>query len=184
MVFSPGRTATYTGNDLAGTGFTLVKDDRNGFWLGTWGSRVIELDSSLEKTGEYTLGDGGNIVEHICTGDSSDIWVALMGGGLGHLFPETGHTEIFTTSDGLANNITYSIIRDNNGLLWISTNQGISMFNPATRLFRNFGKAEGLLVEEFDSDSYFKSAGGELLFGGVGGVVSFHPDYDCCSSAT
>jgi len=159
-----------------GTGFSFIKDERNGFWLGTWGSCVIHLDSALKKMNEFTLGKGGNIVEHICIGDSSDIWVALMGGGLGHLYPETGKMEIFTTSDGLSNNVTYSIVKDNKGCLWISTNQGISMFNPATRHFRNYGKADGLLITEFNSDSFFRTSSGEIFFGGIGGVVGFHPD--------
>lgn len=171
-----GEMKLHYRHEPPGTGFTLVKDGQHGFWLGTWGSRVIHLDSTLAKTREFAMGDGGNIVEHICPGDNNDIWVALMGEGLGHLYPATGEIEIYTTTDGLSNNITYSIIRDDQGLLWIATNQGISMFNPVTRLFRNFGQAEGLLVEEFDSDSYFKATSGELLFGGVGGVVAFHPD--------
>lgn len=159
-----------------GTGFSLVKDSRGGFWLGSWGSHVIHLDSALQKTEEFILGDGENIVEHICIGDSSDIWVALMGGGLGHLYTETGKTEILTTADGLSNNITYSILRDNRGSLWLSTNEGLSMFNPATRVFRNYGRAEGLMISEFNSDSFFRTSSGEMLFGGIGGVVGFFPD--------
>lgn len=159
-----------------GTGFSLVKDDRDGFWLGSWGSLVIHLDSALQKTGEFILGDGENIAEHICIGDSSDVWVALMGGGLGHLYPETGKTEILTTADGLPNNITYSILRDNRGSLWISTNDGLSMFNPETRVFRNYGKAQGIMISEFNSDSFFRTPSGEMFFGGIGGVVGFFPD--------
>lgn len=160
----------------AGTGFSLVMDGHRGFWLGTWGSRVIHLDSILQKTGEFAVGEGGNIVEHICPGDSGDIWVALMGGGLGHLYPATGKTEILTTADGLSNNITYSILRDRIGCLWISTNLGISMYNPGTGIFRNYGKTEGLMITEFDSDSFFRTSAGEMFFGGIGGVVGFFPD--------
>lgn len=176
--FDPERKSMVPGyrHDPPGTGFSLVKDGVSGFWLGTWGSTVIHLDSALTKTGEFRIGDSGNIVEHICPGDSNDIWVALMGGGLGHLYPGTGRTEIFTTADGLSNNVTYSIMKDNRGCLWISTNQGISMFNPETRLFRNYGKAEGLLITEFNSDSFFRAPSGEMFFGGIGGVVGFHPD--------
>lgn len=176
--FDPEKNSMVKGynHDPTGTGFSLVKDGCSGFWLGTWGSRVIRLDSGLRKTGEFTIGEGRNIVEHICPGDSNDIWVALMGGGLGRLFPETGRTELFTTADGLSNNVTYSILKDKGGCLWISTNQGISMFNSVTRLFRNYGKAEGLLITEFNSDSFFRTPEGELFFGGIGGVVGFHPD--------
>jgi len=167
----PGYT-----HDPPGTGFSLIRDGNGGFWLGTWGSRVIHLDSALHKTGEYVIGRGDNIVEHICIGDSSDIWVALMGGGLGHLYPETGKTEILTTADGLSNNITYSILRDDRGYLWISTNEGLSTFNPATKIFRNYSRTEGLLISEFNSDSFFRTPSGEMFFGGIGGVVGFFPD--------
>ena len=159
-----------------GTGFSLVKDGKGGFWLGSWGSLVIHLDQALQETGRFRIGDGENLVEHICPGDSSDIWVALMGGGLGHFFPETGQTEILTTADGLPNNVTYSILRDNKGCLWISTNEGLSMFNPATHVFRNYGRTEGLKITEFNSDSFFKTRSGEMYFGGIGGVVRLFPD--------
>jgi ligand-binding sensor domain-containing protein len=158
------------------TGFSLVNDGKNGYWLGTQGNRVIHFDAELNKTAEFKLGPENNIVEHICVGDSNDIWVALMGGGLGHLYPESGKTELFTTADGLSNNVTFSILKDRKGNLWISTNQGLSRFNPRTRQFRNFGKAEGLLISEFNSESNFQAPDGEMFFGGYGGMVGFYPD--------
>ena len=159
-----------------GNAFSLVNDGQNGYWLGTHANTVIHLDQKLNRTNEFKVGREENLVEHICVGDSNDIWVALMGGGLGHLYPASGKTEIFTTADGLSNNVTYSILKDSRGDLWISTNQGISRFNPHTKNFRNFGKAEGLLISEFNSDSYFQSLKGEMFFGGVGGMVGFNPD--------
>lgn len=159
-----------------GTCFSLVRDGRKGYWLGTWGNIVIHLDAALKKTAEFKLGSENNLVEHICPGDSNDIWVALMGGGLGHLYPQTGKIEIFTTADGLSNNVTYSIVKDKKGYLWISTNQGLSRFNPRTKQFRNYNQDDGLLITEFNSDSYFQAHDGEIFFGGVGGMVSFYPD--------
>lgn len=153
----------------------MVKD-RDSYWLGSRKCKVVHLDSGFNEIDRYQLGDAGVMVEHICIGDNNDVWVALMGGGLGHLFPETGEYEIFTSADGLTNNTTYSILKDKKGNLWISTNKGISRFNPQTRLFKNFGKAEGLLIEEFNSDAFFHTPDGEMFFGGVGGMVSFYPD--------
>jgi ligand-binding sensor domain-containing protein len=160
----------------SGTGFSLVHDGKNGFWLGTFSNTVIHLNSELNKTEEFKLGPENNIVEHVCIGDSNDIWTALMGGGLGHLYLTSGKTEIFTTADGLSNNVTYSILKDRKGNLWISTNNGLSRFNPHTSHFRNFGKAEGLRISEFNSDSYFQAPDGEMFFGGIGGIVGFYPD--------
>jgi hypothetical protein len=84
--------------------------------------------------------------------------------------------EVFTTADGLTNNTLSNILKDNNGNLWISTNKGISFFNPRTKKFRSFGKTDGLLIEEFNSDANYLAPDGEMFFGGVGGMVSFYPD--------
>lgn len=159
-----------------GSGFTLVEDGKNGFWVGSFNNTVIHLDSLLNEIATYKIGLENNIAEHICIGDNEDIWIALMGGGLGHLYPETGKTEILTTANGLSNNTLYSIVKDKKGDLWISTNQGISRFKPETKHFTNFGNAEGLQINEFNSDSYFQSPDGEIFFGGVGGLVSFYPE--------
>lgn len=158
------------------SGFTLAEDGQGGYWIGVHNNTVIHLNREFSEVGRYAPGKGLNNVEHICRGDSADIWVALMGGGLGHVRPQTGETEIYTTADGLPNNTLYSIVKDRRGELWISTNQGISRFSPKTRFFRNFGKEDGLMIREFNSDSWFQSPEGWISFGGIGGLVTFHPD--------
>lgn len=165
----------YKGRDIEPK-FCMVEDGENGYWLGSRANQVIHLDAEFNELKKYQIGNGGVLVEHLCVGDSNDVWVALMGGGLGRLFPETGKYEVFTSADGLANNTTYSILKDKTGNLWISTNKGISRFNPKTKHFRNFAKAEGLLIEEFNSDAFSQAPDGEMFFGGVGGMVSFYPD--------
>jgi ligand-binding sensor domain-containing protein len=156
--------------------FCMVSDGTNGYWLGSSNSTIIHLDNQFHETGRYQIGNGGTNVEHICMGDNNDVWIALMGGGLGHLLLESETYEIITSADGLSNNTTYSILKDKRGNLWISTNIGISRFNPSTKHFRNFGKTDGLLIEEFNSDAWYQAEDGELFFGGVGGLISFYPD--------
>jgi len=147
-----------------------------GLWLGLYTNTIFHLDSKFSVAASYRFGKGTNIVDHICLGDNDDIWVALMGGGLGHLYPASGKMEIFSTANGLSSNVTYSILKDKKGNLWISTNQGISRFNPKTLQFRNFGKENGLMITDYNPESCFQSPDGELFFGGNGGMISFYPD--------
>ena len=156
--------------------FTFVSDDYKGYWAGIYRNSVIRFDPDLNATGTFRIGRDLDLIEHICPGDSNDIWIAIMGGGLGHLYPQTGATEAYTTADGLSNNTTYSILKDEKGNLWVSTNQGISRFNQGTKQFRNFGKDEGLRIEEFNSDACYKASDGQMFLGGIGGFVSFYPD--------
>ncbi|RIK59444.1 hypothetical protein DCC62_28660, partial [candidate division KSB1 bacterium] len=62
------------------------------------------------------------------------------------------------------------------GNLWMSTNYGLSKFNPRTHVFKNFDAKDGLQDNEFNSTSYFKSASGELFFGGINGFNAFYPE--------
>jgi ligand-binding sensor domain-containing protein len=171
-----GEVRVEFSTEVKGSIFSMTMDQENNLWLGTQNNTIIRLDPEFKKTGAFQIGNGTNLVEHICMGDNSDLWIALMGGGLGYLDYKTGKTEIFTTADGLPNNTLYSILKDQQGNLWISTNKGLSQFNPDTRTFRTLNEHDGLLIEEFNSDSFYSATDGELFFGGVGGMVSFHPD--------
>jgi streptogramin lyase len=167
----------------SGTAFSIAEDRTGGYWVGMWGNSILRLNSNLEQIFSKRLGSEGNIIQNICPGDSNDLWLAMQGGGLGHYYIKSGRYEVFSTSSGLPNNVLYSILKDKQGQLWISTNDGISKFNPATRKFRNYGIKDGLLIREFDSGSFYQSAEGEMFFGGVGGFVGFYPDSVCSTSS-
>jgi len=98
-----------------------------------------------------------------------------MGGGLNRLAPSRESFIHFTEEDGLPNNIVYGILEDNRGNLWISTNKGLSHFNPGTRRFKNYDRSDGLQSDVFNYGAFFKSKKGEMFFGGINGFNSFYP---------
>ena len=159
-----------------GIGFTMSKDSIDGFWVGISSASLFHLNSALKQDSYFRIRDRQDIVEQICVGNDNDLWVALQGGGLCHLFRKDGKDEIYSSKDGLINNTVHSLLMDKTGKIWISSDKGISCFNPGTNKFRNFGLEEGLKIQEFNDDSYFQSPEGEMFFGGVGGLVSFYPD--------
>lgn len=156
--------------------YCLVQDDSNNYWLGSGNSMLYCFDSSFNKLRKYQLSVPGYNLEDICIRNNGELWITTLGGGICRFDPYTGKKEFFTTANGLSNNTTYGIRKDKKGNLWISTNRGISKYNPSTQKFRIFGPADGLKIEEFNSDAVFHSADGELFFGGMGGTVGFYPD--------
>lgn len=66
----------------------------------------------------------------------------------------------------------FGILVDDNQKLWLSTNNGLSRLDPETEIFRNFDEDDGLQSREFNSNAHFRSATGQLLFGGIGGVTA------------
>ena len=104
------------------------------------------------------------------------LWIGTAGGGLNRLDIGSGTFVHYTERDGLPNNVVYGILADTSGRLWLSTNRGLSRFNPATRRFRNYDAGDGLQSDEFNSGAAFRSPSGELFFGGIYGFNYFRPE--------
>jgi len=104
------------------------------------------------------------------------MWLSTSGGGISRLDVATGTFKHFTVREGLANNNTYGFVEDDEGRFWISTNRGLSRFDPDTEEFRNYGTDIGLQGLEFNSYAYHRGPYGEMFFGGTNGLNSFFPN--------
>ena len=104
------------------------------------------------------------------------LWVGTAGGGLNRLDMDSATFEHFTGREGLPNDVVYGVLADAGGKLWLSTNRGLSRFDPTTRRFRNYDANDGLQSDEFNSGAAFRSRSGELFFGGIEGFSYFRPE--------
>lgn len=113
-----------------------------------------------------------------CVNVESDsvLWLASRGGGLIRFNPVTEKYRCYTTSNGLADNIVYSIIPDRN-YLWLSTENGLSRFNKETGIFRNYYEKDGISSNEFNAAAMHRAQNGEIYFGGINGITSFFPQH-------
>ncbi|MCP5102967.1 MAG: histidine kinase, partial [bacterium] len=85
--------------------------------------------------------------------------------------------KVYTAQDGLPDNMIYGILEDSGGCLWLSTNKGLSRFDPRQKSFKNFDVKDGLQADEFNTGADYKNpASGEMFFGGINGLNSFFPD--------
>jgi len=103
------------------------------------------------------------------------LWIGTSGNGLLRFDKTTGGCHAFTTDDGLPNNTIYAIVTDNAHNFWLSSNKGLSRFNPVTHAIRNFDIADGLLGNEFNRWHCFKLPDGRIAFGGMTGYSIFNP---------
>ncbi|MGQ1783992.1 hybrid sensor histidine kinase/response regulator transcription factor [Saccharicrinis sp. GN24d3] len=110
---------------------------------------------------------------------NDEIWIGTMGEGLNRLvkFDNQGNAEFerYNTKTGLINNLIRSVVEDDAGNLWISSNRGISKLNPATKEVKNYDVENGLQDYEFSDIAGIRLKDGMLLFGGVNGVNAFYP---------
>ncbi|MBL6446711.1 hypothetical protein JMN32_10335 [Fulvivirga sp. 29W222] len=157
---------------------TIYEDSRQTIWVGT----IDELTWFNPDTGEITrfgehLNNGtelvGGLVGCITEDRKGRVWVGTTEGL--HLIIDNEFIKKYTTEQGLSNNVINGILEDDNGNLWLSTNDGIVRFNPENNSFKQYDTSDGLLSNNFKSNSCFKNQEGWLFFGGTG-VNVFHPD--------
>ncbi|MCS6806616.1 MAG: two-component regulator propeller domain-containing protein [Acidobacteriota bacterium] len=170
---------------IPGDPYTFIHQDRNGiFWLGAEDG-LLRFDPPTAGFKRYRNNPNNpsslshNVVRAIAEDPLEPdkiLWVGTAGGGLNRFDKETETFTHFTEKDGLPNNVVYAILSDGEGNLWMSTNQGLARFNPRTRRFKNFDIKDGLQDNEFNSCASFKSASGELFFGGISGFNAFYPE--------
>ena len=117
-----------------------------------------------------------NRVNALCVDHAGTLWVGTQN-GLDRFDRNTGEFTTFGERDGLPNNAVEGILEDSAGNLWLSTGNGLSKFDPRARTFKNYFSEDGLAGDEFNDFSvYYKSASGEMFFGGVNGVTAFYPE--------
>lgn len=110
-----------------------------------------------------------------CQAHDGKIWLGSNGYGLYcYNYDKDGkaHVKSFTTSNGLANNTVKGIVEDNHGMLWIATDNGLSIFNPKTETFCSFSKEDGLLSAQFYFNGAIRSKSGIIYLGTDQGMMA------------
>jgi ligand-binding sensor domain-containing protein/class 3 adenylate cyclase/predicted metal-dependent HD superfamily phosphohydrolase len=107
--------------------------------------------------------------------EKNSLWLGTYGDGIKRLDLTTNETTNYTETQGLANNVIYGMLEDDQKNIWASTNKGISKFNPENEQFTNYTVKDGLQSNEFNTNAFFKSSEGLLYFGGINGYTVFNP---------
>ena len=162
----------------------IIQSRRGGLWVGTknglkYYDESKQVFTHYVNTPENRNSLSSNYIKCLLEMPTGELWVGTFGGGLNKIEGfDRGALRFthYTEDHGLSNDVVYGILNDDKGRLWLSTNLGLSCFHPDTETFRNFDSRDGLQSNEFNSGAYFKSANGELYFGGINGFNWFHPD--------
>lgn len=160
----------------------IFKGKQTGLWAGTFEGELNRFNPHTDSFDRINfkpaIGSGTikNGIYSLFEDDEGILWIGTYGGGLSRFDVTNDSVKTFTEVDGLSNNVVYGILPDNLGNLWLSTNKGISKFDPKAEIFKNFDVSEGLQSNEFNQGAYFRSTRGELFFGGVNGFNAFYPE--------
>ena len=171
-------------NDLV---LELYEDASGRLWIGTDGGGLELFDpesgtfSHIRHDPEDPTSLSSDHAWAVLEDGRGDLWVATQGGGLNrwratHRRAGRAVFDRYNKSDGLASDLVYGLLADEEDQLWLSTNRGLARFQPATETFKHFDVSHGLQSNEFNWGAELRTSGGEMFFGGVNGFNAFRPE--------
>ncbi len=147
---------------LLSTFTTIVKDQSDILWVGGF-QGLIKIDLKPRKFRLYNSSASSfprlssDMVSTLFKDDRNRLWVGLWNNGLDIIqWPAGGVIHYSRNASDpqrsiISNNIR-TIYEDRNGIIWVGTSEGISIYDPKTNRF-------------FPFESYFRSNGGGDLAG-------------------
>lgn len=101
------------------------------------------------------------------------IWYGVQSAGLVRYDMENGSVKVYGMVDGLSTDLIYSIREDREGILWLSTAQGLSSFDPEKEHFINYQHADGLSSSYFSAKMYYDTLTNRMYAGAPGRITWF-----------
>ncbi len=166
----------------------IAKEGHDRLWIGSWGSGLysyqidkgVPSQTTFKNYNENSAGSkriSHNVVSCVKLAKNGLLWFGTVSGGLNCLDIKKDSIYWYTMKDGLPSNLIYRIEEDDQGILWLSTDNGISRFDPLTSSFMNYTKSSGLPAFNFSFLSSLKGMDGTLAFGtNDGQLIYFNPN--------
>lgn len=159
-------------------------DNEGNFWLATSGGGLIKMS---EKDGKkeflsYTVTDGlpGNNLLFVSAGKTKlnpYIWTVVSDNGISRFDKKKFNN--FNTNHGLLDNSVYSILVDENGIVWCGSKEGISRFDGVKFLNMELatmnisGKDVNAIIQDKNNNIWFGTRGGLAKYDGSGTIVTY-----------
>ena len=159
-----------------------ICEDRNGWiWVGTSeGVFVFDPDRIIKDPNDfyqYNLDNHAlksNEIKSIIQDKKGRIWIAESGIGFCVANIKNDYKDIsfthYTVNDGLVHSVVQAFIEDDEGNIWVSTEYGISCFNPENKIFNNYFFSNYILGNVY-TEGCTKLKDGRLAFGTNHGLI-------------
>ena len=105
----------------------------------------------------------------------SGLWVNLLNIGLYRIDTGTGDIRKYDIISGNHSAELYNLMEDREGMIWITTANGLISLDPISGNNFTYDKSDGILSAHFKSSSGIIASDGNLYAGMMEGMISFDP---------
>ncbi len=156
------------------------------WWIGT--TRGISIGTKLDGNSgfenlRHDPNDPSSLPQDYIGSITSDpkgrVWISTYG-GLGVVeHPELRPYRFQTVglAQALASDKVNGALADDNGQIWASLSNDIAKVDGETHTVQNLGTRDGLHILSYIHTAAARAPGGELMFGGLGGLTVIRPNW-------
>lgn len=166
-----------------GSFISCLAEDRDGtVWVGTHNRGLFYFNPTTEKKGHFGNEPAdpnslsNNSINSLYEDSHQNLWLSTEGGGLCRLDRSRSRFTRFNTKNGFPSNFVFKVLEDQKKTIWITTSKGLVNLDEAGKKMTVYTKANGLLNDQFNYNSGYKDADGNIYFGSVQGMIKFNPD--------
>lgn len=127
---------------------------------------------SYSTSSEYETKNGSAYIITMLFDKDNTVWLGTEGGGLTHYNMKDRTTQNITMADGLPSNDVYSIQKDKENRLWVSTGKGVALINHGKVLNLNYLPN---LEKEYNKSAVDVLSDGTFVYGSTSGAVFVNP---------
>lgn len=158
-----------------------IDADNENLYAATLGGGLVVINKSTDekKVYQYDRDNPGSIssnqINQVFVSSKGQVWLATFN-GLVFFDKKKGTFKHFGIKEGFQAEFLTALTEDHRGNLWISSQLGITKYNPQTQKTENYFFYSQLNEKAFQVKSAFTDKNGRIYFGRRGGFISFHPD--------
>jgi signal transduction histidine kinase/ligand-binding sensor domain-containing protein/DNA-binding response OmpR family regulator len=162
----------------------LLEDESNNLWIASSNYGVLRWNLVTNEWSHFIFEKNNptsitsNSIITLFEDSHHNIWFGTNGGGLCFFNAKTNHFTNFDPNYSIIpNSIIYAIEQDREGNFWVSSNLGLTRFNPTTKQnIHQYTLENDLQGSQFTQHSSLKTNRGEMFFGSINGFSSFFPE--------
>lgn len=156
----------------------LEKDSANKIWIIAVQEGIYQFDEQQEKIVQgLKKGDSSQSIKRQGIQFFKDIGdyfiIGYQASGISLYHKKTNTYSHYSRSEGLSSDVVRGAVLAKDGTVWITTNNGISQFDPVSKKINSYGYEDGILNNNFENITQLSD--GRIVAGSAKGMIVFRP---------
>lgn len=158
--------------------YDIMEDHAHNLWVAVYDQGVYMQAAGSSQWQHFDEADGslgGNNVVKLYETSRGEVWAVSDGSGVNRYDAQRHRFLSVPIPSYHPKRVFQSMVEDSEGLLWLTTNEGLVCYDSESGSSRIYTTDNGLLSNDFSRQSALCSSTGRIYLGCLSGLVAFSP---------